>query len=529
MDQESANPISSEAPEETKSSLGPVEEIAKPQLPEKFLEELAALSTPDEKLEHVVAFMQTALEGGGGHQFREFWEARRLCLDLFQLPINPTVRVHLWTRYNELCHEAKRVKELFEEQSTFVTEQIEKAIEAIATDFSELESKLSFMPQIEAFMGCKTIAPNLDRYQILQHELDYLNSFATRITSLRKEVVKTDMKHKHKTRLLSRLWALGDAVFPRRKQVIAEVSTLFMEDVNAFIQSTFVSELKMHELFSAREEIQHLQGVAKLLTLSTDAFNTTRLRLSECWDSIKTVLTERKKERAEQKESFKKHKDELFGEIDRVKAGIEEKSLNAAQAHRSLQQISSKMRSLPLAHQDVRLVREHIEEVEGLLSQAEEKKPIVQEHKSGRWKELVVQAEKLSESAEDIATLEVALKNLEHEASGENVTKSERLELDHALSGVRGTIERLHEAHIVPSLSEEEIVAELSRLEQMRNDVRAQLETWRKASGGSGCDFSEALRYTELIEDERARLDRIDGLVARLEELLLHRQEEPSL
>ena len=49
------------------------------------------------------------------------------------------------------------------------------------------------------------------------------------------------------------------------------------------------------------------------------------------------------------------------------------------------------------------------------------------------------------------------------------------------------------------------------------------------ASGGSGCDFSEALRYTELIEAERARLDRVDALVVRLEELLLHCQAEPSL
>ena len=227
MDQESANPSPLEPLEEKGAQLGSTEEIVKPQLPEKFLEELVALATPEEKLEHIIGFMQTALEGGGGHQFREFWEARRMCLDLFQLPINPTVRMHLWTRYNELCHEAKRVKELFEEQSSFVTEQIERAIEAIATDFSELESKLASMPQIEAFMACKTIAPHLDRYQILQHELDYLNSFATKITSLRKEVVKTDMKHKHKTRLLSRLWALGDAVFPRRKQVIADVSALF--------------------------------------------------------------------------------------------------------------------------------------------------------------------------------------------------------------------------------------------------------------------------------------------------------------
>jgi hypothetical protein len=529
MDQESVHPAPSEPLEETRSHVGPIEEVVKPQLPKELLEELAALATPEEKLERIVAFMQAALEGGGGHQFREFWDARRMCLDLFQVPINPIVRVHLWTRYNELCHEAKRVKELFEEQSTFVTEQIEKAIEAVAADFGELESKLASMPQIEAFLACTTVLPHLDRYQILQHELDYLNSFATRITSLRKEVVKTDMKHKHKTRLLSRLWALGDAVFPRRKQVIAEVSTLFVEDVNAFIQSTFVGELKMHELFSAREEIQHLQGVAKLLTLSTEAFTTTRLRLSECWDSIKTILIERKKERAEQRETFKKHKDELVAEVDKVKAGIEGKSLNAAQAHRLLQQTGSKMRSMPLSHHDVRQVREQIEEVEGLLGEAEEKRPFLTEHKSGRWKELVVQAEKLSETAEDMATLEEAFRTLEEEAAEENITKSERLELDHALSGVRGTIERLHEAHIVPTLTEEEMVAELSRLEQMRTDVRAQLETWRKASGGSGCDFSEALRYTELMEEERARLERIDELVARLEELLLHRQEEPSL
>ena len=267
--------------------------------------------------------------------------------------------------------------------------------------------------------------------------------------------------------------------------------------------------------------------MAKILTLSTDAFTSTRLRLSECWDSLKAVLTERKKERAEQRETFKKHKEELVEEINKIRSGIEAKSLHAAQAHRLLQQVGSRMRSVQLGYQDVRQVRELIGEIEGLLGGAEEKKPIVQEHKSGRWKELVGQAEKLSGSSEDVSAIEAALKTLTLEASEEAASKSERLELDHALSGVRGTIERMHEAHIVPTLSEEEIVAELSELQEMRTDVRAQLEAWRRASGGSGCDFSEAFRYTELIGAEKARLERIDGLVARLEELLLHRQEEP--
>ena len=504
-------------------------QIAKPQLPETFLEELKLLATPEEKLERIIAFMQAALEGGGGQQFREFWEARRMCLDLFQLPINPTLRVQLWTRYNELCHEAKRVKELFEEQSSFVTEQIERAIDAIVVDFSELESKLASMPQIETFLGCKTIAAHLDQYQLLQHELDYLNSFATRITSLRKEVVKTDMKHKHKTRLLSRLWALGDAVFPRRKQVIAEVSSLFLEDVESFIQSAGANDLRMHELFSVREEIQHLQGVAKLLTLSTEAFTTTRLRLSECWDRVKGVLTERKKERSEQRETFKKHREELVAEIDKVKSGLDGKSLGAEQARRFLQQTKTRMRSVSLGHQDVQDVRDYLCVVEGLLEPQEEKKTTSHVQKGGRWRDLVGQAEKLSGATQDLPALEEAFRTLTMEAAEEHVSKSERLELDHALSGVRGAIERLHEAQIAPTLAEEEIVAEISKFEQMRRDIRSQLEVWRRASGGSGCDFSEALRYTELIEAERARLDRIDALVARLEELLPHCQAEPSL
>ena len=75
---------------------------------------------------------------------------------------------------------------------------------------------------------------------------------------------------------------------------------------------------------------------------------------------------------------------------------------------------------------------------------------------------MVGQAEKLSGATQDLPALEEAFRTLTMEAAEEHVSKSERLELDHALSGVRGAIERLHEAQIAPTLAEEEIVAELA-------------------------------------------------------------------
>lgn len=520
-------PISPEGFEEKSLETVREEAVQKafaPHLPEPFLQELARLETPEEKLEHVVAFMQTALEGGNGQHFREFWEARKLCLDLFQLPINAVIRVRLWTRYNELCYEAKRVKELFEEQSSFVTEQIERAIEAVAKDFEEIEGKLAIMPQIEAFMACKTIGQHLDQYQRLQHELDYLNSFATRLSSLRKEVLKTDIKHKQKTKLLSRLWVLGDTIFPRRKQVIGEVSALFEKDVNDFIQSTFVGDLKMHDLFSVREEIQHLQGAAKFLTLRSEVFTATRLRLGQCWDSIKTVLAERKKEHNEQRQEFRHHRDELLAEIEKIKTDVEQKTMSSANAGKALHQIYTRMRTLSLAHQDVRIVREKLEEVEKGLERVEEKKAPVAESKRNRWKELATRATELA-AGTDAMVLEEAFHKLHTESLEANLSKNERLELDQALCQVRETMERLHEESNLSGMSEEAIFGELSALERMRVDVREQLERWRRVSGGRGCDFSEALRYTELIEKERARLERIDGFVSKLEEVLSERHE----
>jgi archaellum component FlaC len=499
-------------------------------LPSAFVNEVQKLGTPDEKLERTVVFMQEVLEGGGVHQFREFWEARRLCLELFQTPIHPTVRVRLWTRYSELCREARRLKELFEEQSSYVTEQIEKAIDAIEEDFAGLSTKLTSMPEIQALRACRTIQAHLDQYQALQHELSYLNAFASRITSLRKEVLKTEIRHKQKARLLDRLRALGDGIYPRRKQAIQDVSVLFIADVDAFIQATFVGELKTHELFDGREEIKTLQGIGKLLTLSTEAFTKTRLQLSECWDSIKTVLREKKKAQTEQRQAFRHHRDEIMAELDTVKAGIEGKTLIAEDARKQLRQIDTRMHTLSLGNQDIRLIREIVRTLEALVepkSEGSEKKACFQE-KGGHRKraaDFFARAAEIIGFSSPLHEVEEAYRDFVQTTCEEALSKADRLELDRLISKIRKKIEGLRYERM-PSLSlEVDVVEQLSALEHMRADMKHQLDVWRKASGGFGCDFSEGLRYSELAEEEKARLGRIDAMIQELQERLSSPEE----
>ena len=59
--------------------------------------------------------------------FKDFWEARRLCLPLFKENMNPKSRSLLWAEYIEISAEARKLKEILDEQSPFAVEQIELA------------------------------------------------------------------------------------------------------------------------------------------------------------------------------------------------------------------------------------------------------------------------------------------------------------------------------------------------------------------------------------------------------------------
>ena len=108
-----------------------------------FLQQFESERTAEGKIRLSIDFMRAALSNSGTPRFKDFWEGRRICLPLFKENISPKVRSQLWSSYIELSTEAKRLKEILDEQSAFAIEQIELAIQALERDLEHYDVLLS--------------------------------------------------------------------------------------------------------------------------------------------------------------------------------------------------------------------------------------------------------------------------------------------------------------------------------------------------------------------------------------------------
>lgn len=425
-------------------------------LPEECLQKLEALCSVEEKLEHVISFMEKSLQERGGRHFLDFWNAQKLCTGLFSQPIHPSMRTRLWEKYATLCREARTLKDLFDEESAFLSEQIEKAIEAVATELSVFEEKGSQLPPNEELLRCFSLKKHAPRYEALYQELTYLNSFASRIISLRKELITTEIRFKQKHKLLDRLDKLGNIIFPKRKQAMSEESALFVEDVEAFAQSADVEQMRTHDLFAVQDEIKCLQGVAKILTLGTDAFSRTRTCLSECWDRVKHVQRERKKAEQEKAKLVKEKKEEK-----------------------------------PFVH--------------GTKDEVCKK---VEKERATKYDELVVRLKRAGENG-DIDAKEEELCEISLLACEYALSRQEKHDIEKQLSGLRRRIVQMREAQL-DTLTGEALYDVFVALEHMKAECKNRIEIWRKETSGSNSDFFIAMQYRDLIEEERAIVQGIE-------------------
>lgn len=516
---------------ETLLANKPLDESADGVTIKALIEELKLLADPEKKLEHAIVFMQQALSQSGVPHFKEFWEVRRICLDLFKENISPSVRMSLWTRYSELCRQARKLKEIFDEQSAFAVEQIEIAVSAIENEVNYLPDLLEKMPEVDFGIECRSLGDHTNRYKELQRELNLLNTYATKTNSLRKELIKTEMRIRSKNRFFERLSKLGDAVFPRRKELIQEVSKLFQQDVDHFIEKTFTDELKTQELFDAREEIKALQATAKVLTLNTECFSETRKRLSECWDSIKNVVKERKKEVSEQRAQYKKAKDEFSSELEALKTRVEAKEIADKEAEKLLDDISNRMRKTPLGKIEIRELRDVVRVVRDQIYQkmhAEE----TEKKKEAKKREL--EAKEFFDSCRQ--TLQTLLSELKQGSVEEcearyqealiqvakaQCTRAQKQELETVIRKIKDGITDLKDQAL---LSDDERM-ELSSLEELlserrerKQEIRQEIESLRRLRGSSGLDISQAMQYNELMESQKERLEKIEAGIREIED-----------
>ena len=499
---------------------------------EKFASELNEKASNEEKLSLAIEYMRNSLSQHGEADFKGFWEARRLCLPIFKENINPIVRTKLWNDFVNLSQEARKLKDILDEEAVFAKEQLEIAIKALEDDINDYENKLKNIANIEFSVESEFLNQKFEQYNEKQRELNLLNAFAGRINSLRKEIIKIGIRLRYKSKFLKSLSLYGDKVFPKRKELIKTVSSMFVKDIDEFIGKYFGEERSSVPFFVLKNEIKALQNVAKILTLSTKAFTETRLKLSQCWDKIKASETEKKKYVLEKRKDFKDNYDIVHAKIqeleEKCKSGISSDEANSIS-----NAIQQEMRSLELLKGDVRNLKT---EIRAALAPITEKE---QEEKERIRKSREEEIQKKNSAIEQILKKIDSLIKEEENYSFEDISKEresilkeiqalslnkiEKQNIDRALKPLKDVILNKKEKSLL-NLSKDELQALdqmkeiLSQRIERRNEVKLQLEKYRKDLGSSGLDFEKAMMYREMMDMEKERLDKINELIDEIQE-----------
>lgn len=240
-----------------------------------FEKKLASASHSEGRIEVALEFMRTLLSGSENIRMQEFWEVKNRCGDEFKQSMNPIQRRALWTSYIELTDEAKQLKLMLDDEANFAIEQIDLALEAIEKDLKESNVyplELVFPLEFPFEETCRN----------LQSEISLLHILGCRLNALRLESIETEMRFKHRNRLLKRISALGDIVFPRKKELIKELSEVFLKAIEGFISQDSFS----------KNDIVLCQTLQKELTINPSTFKRVRQLLTEAWNREKKPKAE---------------------------------------------------------------------------------------------------------------------------------------------------------------------------------------------------------------------------------------------
>ncbi len=497
----------------------------------EFSRKFQELPTPEERIACGLAFMKGAISQEGSPRFREFWESRRLVLPVFKENVNGAVRPKLWGEYVELTVEARRLKEILEEQSAFATEQIDLAIQAIEKDLSGFQDLLSHGSQLDWPEVPRSLYPKIGAYQKLQQELTLLNAFASRLNGLRKEVIKTDMRIRFKTKFFKRLSEIGDQIFPKRKGMIDKVSSEFEKDVSDFVSRYFQGDQVVGAPYYAlREEIKSLQSFAKLLTLSSAVFSRTRLLMSECWDKVKVLEKEHKKAVLEKKQASSDTSGAIRAKIEELKQNSGAMSLR--DLDREIDQIVAEMRAVYLDRDDVRSLRDALSELRLPHIAAQEKK--AQELELVEQEKLRLKREKLAQIKEEMADLVqkggqhelefllARFKDLELMIQTLDASKVEKQQLERQLRPLKDLIADRKEHSLMNLSDDDRKILDNYRLvlqqkKQRRQEIKELVDGYRKTLGSSSLDFEKGFQLRELLDQEKERLDKTNAAIEEIE------------
>ena len=499
----------------------------------EFVKQAQVLASVEERIRFSMDFMKSSLACPGTPRFRDFWDVRRFCLPLFKQALSAKARAELWKEYVDLSTEARRLKEVLDEQSAFAFEQIDLAIQALSKDLESYDEMVTNIPSLEIPSTCSMMIPHAVEYQEMQRNLQVLNTFALKINSLRKEVIRTEMRVKNKNKLFEKLSSAGDGIFPKRKHLIKDLSDLFMQDVLLFVNSYFVNEASerpaLHQL---REEIKALQMVAKSFTLNVHAFTETRLKLSECWDRLKAWDKERKKDIFVKKQALHQNIQKVTERIQAFEVFCAA-SPSIPEVAQQFEEIFFFMRTLEFNFYEkkmlkadlVRIRKPVVDKERELLGAQDLREKEAGELKRKQQRDFTDSVEALVASVDSLE-VEILVESRDlylQQLAQMNLQKADKMLMDRLFKQIKDVIED-KKSHKLLSLSasDKEKHGALLRLlmerRQRRAEIKLQIDAYRKILAGSGFDFEKAIMYTDLVEEEKVSLTKINHSIDEIEE-----------
>lgn len=492
---------------------------------------------PEQKIAQALEYMEKSLSQTGSPHFKEFWDARKHCLELFKENISPPIRTHLWEKYCELSKEARRLKEILDEQAAFAVEQIEIAIKAVEDEITHENEALTKATVVQFDPLPISLEEKVDEYIHAQRLLSLLNAQASRINSLRKELIKTEMRIRFKNKFFQRLSSAGDKVFPARKDLIRTISSRFISDVDEFITKHFPDNNPHGDIYFLREEIKAMQSMAKQLTLNTHAFTHTRRSLSDCWDKIKDIEKERKKLRSQQKALFKENQDAIDAEIKQVLENFNTEQLLLEDARKLYDNLNHKIRKTDLGRDEVRYLRDRLAEFRDAIENKEKtllnaKAQEEQQKAALRVKKVQVIKEKIQEtinSIDEISIEEISsrIQLLNEEMDTLHLVRHERSQLDRSFKELKDKLSAKKDQAIyalaIGGEGETNISAlkeDVKKLQVHRAQIKEALDSLKKQLSNSGFDISKAYELNQQINIEKERYDKTSTALADLEKKL---------
>lgn len=505
--------------------------------PDHFQKTLETLQNPIERVRLCIAVMRQSLSKPNYPAFFPFWEAKKCALESFKEIFTPVVRSALWGEYIELTKEARNLNDILQEQNIFSIEQLTLATQSLEKDLEEETDKISLMARIIFPKDGYTLKEREKIYNHNQLQLNFIHAIASRIQIIRRELIAIPIAIKYKGKLLQQLSRLGDRVFPRKKQMIQEMSTLFYEDVQRFTNTYFqisdnTRKEKLPPLYLLKEEIKAFQKMAKVFSISSEYFFSTRKLLSECFERIKQKEKQRRLSYQEQKQKSQLEFESIYQEIQDFGKWIATESFSEKIYLEKLKELYGNINKVSFVHEQLRILRGELEKQKQLaedkhlqniqtdssLSQRQKTSDFFDQYNTALEKSGELSLQELLDLQRNIDKQSV---NIVFDIEREIEYQALQIDLQVIILEKQGEISW----KITDSIKKRQSLTDhLHEIFTCKEGIKLQLEQLRRLNSSSGLNFQQALLCRDCIQNARDHLEKINASIEKLEEYLLELQ-----